>query len=104
MKRVIAVGFILLLTAGTAFAAANTADSQGSFLDRAASFFGLRPRNTPAPAASVPSGRTAALDGVSCTCVGPKGNVIAGVPSDPNDPNSPCVPLESSRGIRYPLP
>ena len=109
MKRVIAVGFVLLLTAGTAFAAA-TADPQGSFLDRAASFFGLRAKNPPAPGASVPSGRTALdsrppLGGPSCTCVGPGGNVIVGVPSDPNDPNSPCDPLgPSGGGIRIPVP
>jgi hypothetical protein len=102
MKRVIAAGFVLLLTAGTAFAAANTSDTQGSFLDRAASFFGLRPKNPPAPVSSVPSGRTALYTPPQCTCVTPRG--LVGVPSDPNDPNSPCVPLESSRGVRYQAP
>lgn len=102
MKRVIVAGFVLLLTAGTAFAA-DTADTQGSFLDRAGSFFGLRPKDTPAPAVSGPSGRSRApLEGIACTCVGRGGNFVPGVLSDPNDPNSPCIPL--SPGVRYQVP
>jgi hypothetical protein len=105
MKTVIAAGFVLLLTAGTAFAA-NTADTQGSFLDRAASFFGLRPKNTPAPGASVPSGgkpdnsRTP-LAGPNCTCVGPGGSGGAPQPLTSTNPDDPCPP---PRGISSPTP
>lgn len=91
MRKIIAVGFVLLFTAGTALAVKGV-DTQGTFLDRVASFFGLRPNDSPKPSASVPSGRKA-LDsrtpegGESCTCNGPTG-LVQGVTA----PDGSCTP------------
>lgn len=76
MRKIIAAGLVLLFMAGTALAVQRV-DTQGTFLDRVAAFFGLRPNSSPnnapsnsqKPVTSVPSGRRA-MDGVPCTCDG----------------------------------
>ena len=103
MKKIIAAGFVLLFTAGTALAA-EVADNQGSFLDRVASYFKLRSTNTQQPAASAPGGRTA-LDsrtpaaGQTCTCVSPRGAVQGVTQSDGT-----CAPTPAGNGPRYQMP
>ena len=110
MRRIIAAGFVLLFTAGTALAA-DTADTKGTFLDRVATYFRLSAKNSPEPGASVPSGRTALdsrtpLGGQPCTCVVPPSHdgspperVLGVTQSDGS-----CVPAPAGNGPRYKTP